>query len=165
MRILLFLFLSCGSLFTVKAQQCMTFQELNKNENRMAKLDSLFPSAVAGDTANKIFPGKLQQEFQAAWGNYFSGLFQYLADNGLVWGEQTYCFNKIYFSPDGSVQYWLFNFRQADRIHPDLQDQYHALITSYSKTHKIKIKAGSFFSQCASVDFIDVPPKKKRKKK
>lgn len=126
----------------------------------MSQLDSNYRNATPDGKGNEAFKGKKGKKFEKAWGDYFSALMQYFADHDLVWGDPTYCFNKIYFSKDGKVDHWFFNFKKADNIPADKQEKYFNLINEYIKTHPIKIKAKVNFTQCASVTFIDFEKKK-----
>ena len=65
-------------------------------------------------------------------------------------------FNKIYFDANGKVEYWFFNFKKSDNIPQEKQDKYLELLKKFAKDHKLNIKSTSKYSQCASVDFIDL---------
>jgi hypothetical protein len=138
------------------AQKIMTFQEMEKNGLSMAKLDSTFHNASDAGSVPGVFTGKKSKKFSKAWGSFYKDLMTYCGKNGLIWGKQTYCFNKIYFSPTGEVAYWFFNFKKADNIPQEKQDLYLKILKQYSSAHKLKIKASVPYSQCASVDFIDL---------
>lgn len=138
-----------------KAQTIMTFQEMEKNGISMTKLDSIYPNATHADKNLGVFKGKKEEKFSKAWVDFYTELMTYFGKNGLIWGKQTYCFNKIYFSKEGKVAYWFFNFKQADNIPQEKQETYSKLLKEFSNKYQIKIKSKSNFSQCASVDFID----------
>src|ERR1051326_3027290 len=138
------------------SQNCMTFQDMEKNGVRMTQLDSLYPNAMKTTTFEGVFPeGKKLKKFDKAWGGFYEELMNYFSKSGLKWEKPTYCFNKIYFDADGNVQYWFFNFMKEDNIPADVQAKYLQGIKDFSKTHQIKIKAGTKFSQCASVTFVN----------
>lgn len=136
-------------------QTCITFQEMEEHGLSINKLDSLYQNAIHADTVQGPFTGR-QQNFAAAWLQFYEGLFKHFTDNGLEWGEPTFCFNKIYFTKTGQIDYWFYNFGKTDNIPIDKQKAYLALITEYSKTHNIEITAQTPFSQCASVTLTDI---------
>ncbi|HEY6161027.1 MAG TPA: hypothetical protein VI112_07385 [Bacteroidia bacterium] len=138
------------------SQNCMTFQDMGKNGVRLTQLDSLYPNALKTETFEGVFPeGKKLKKFDKAWAGFYEELMNYFSKSGLKWDKPTYCFNKIYFDADGNVQYWFFNFMKEDNIPADVQAKYLQGIKEFSKTHQIKIKAGTKFSQCASVTFVN----------
>lgn len=141
------------------AQTCITFQQAEKNGKGQAQLDSLYLPAFHADSTKAVFPGKRQDEFSKAWTAYFSGLMKYLAKNDFTWEKETNCFQKIYFSPSGKVEYWLYNFQKKDNVPEATQQQFEALLLEYSKKHRIRIKADVPFTQCATVVFYDVGKK------
>jgi len=138
----------------------MTFQDMGKNGLYLEQLDTLYPNATGTGKTDGVFSGRKEKSFTKAWGAFYTDLMQYFADNGFVWKQPTSCFNKIYFSADGSIAYWFFNFSAKDSIPDHVQAKYLELITQYSKNHRIKIKGKSNFSQCASVTFYDFEKKK-----
>jgi len=137
------------------AQRCMTFQDGEKNGFTVAKLDSLYPSAMHADSTKAVFQGKDAEKFSAAWGKFYEELFAYCNKQGLRWASPTWCFNKIYFSKDGRIEYWLFNFRKSDNIPAEVQSAYLDAIAKFSRKHKIRIKASTPFTQCGSVTFVN----------
>lgn len=145
--------------FLISAQTCITFQQADKNGKGQVQLDSVYLPAFHADSTKAVFPGKRQDEFSEAWTAYFSGLMKYLAKNDFTWGKETNCFQKIYFSPSGKVEYWLYNFQKKDNIPEATQQRFEALLLEYSKKHRIHIKADVPFTQCATVVFYDVKEK------
>ena len=140
----------------------MTFQEMEKNGLKMDSLQRLYPNATKTDTFAGVFPaGKKGDRFSDAWLKYYTDLMNYFSENGLKWEKPTYCFNKIFFDANGKVEYWFFNFKKADNIPDDVQQKYLQGLQQFSKKHKIKIKADSKFTQCASVTFINAEDIKK----
>lgn len=142
-----------------QAQQCMTFQDMEKNGLSLAKLDSLYPNALGSGKAEGAF--KSQQKFGKQWAQFHEDLMLYLNTNGLKWGKPTNCFNKIYFNADGKIEYWFFNFFKADSIPENIQAKYLELITAFSKIYTFKDKIPSQFTQCATVTFFDIEEKQK----
>ena len=155
--LLIFQFINYG---TILSQQCTTFQLAELNGIRMQVLDSVYTNATKSDKTDGVFTGKKLEKWTKAWGDYFVNLMQYFSDNELIWGNPTYCFNKIYFKENGQVDFWLFNFRKSDSISTEKQEKYLVLLKEYTKTHKINISAKIKFTQCAGVDFMDMEKSK-----
>lgn len=164
MKRVLFLFLFALLASAAQAQTCMTFQEFSPDGKKMERLDSLYPKALATDSTARAFPASRQKEFEIAWTGFYEELMKYFTANGLFWGKSTDCFNKVYFSAEGKVDYWLFNFLKKDQVPQETQDLYLKLITQYSQTHGINFKADKPFAQCATVTFFDFTSGTKRKK-
>ncbi len=136
-------------------QTCITFQEMERQGLPMDSLDSTYPNALHPDTAQGPFMGR-QKNFEKAWGQFYEDLIQHFHDHGLEWENPTYCFNKIYFSPTGEIEYWFFNFRKKDAIPADKQAQFLKLIKEFSRSYQIKITADTNFSQCTSVTLFNL---------
>lgn len=136
---------------SVRAQNCNTFQEFEKQGIRVTGMDSIYASALG---EKGIFTD--QEKFGKEWSGYFEELMRFFGKNGLKWGNKTWCFNKIYFAADGKVEYWMFNFRKADNIDPEKQKKYLELIKEFSKSHPFPEKAPSQFTQCSGVTYIDL---------
>lgn len=147
------------TLTAARAQTCITFQQAEKNGKGQVQLDRDYLPAFHADSSKAVFPGKRQDEFSKAWTAYFSGLMKYLAKNDFMWEKETNCFQKIYFSPSGKVEYWLYNFQKKDNVPEATQQRFEALVLAYSKKHCIRIKADVPFTQCATVVFYDVGKK------
>lgn len=46
--------------------------------------------------------------------NLIFGLNAFLSENNFEWEKPTRCFNRIYFSSDGTIDYFLYNFTGGD---------------------------------------------------
>jgi hypothetical protein len=82
-------------------------------------------------------------------------LNSYLNKNNFTWDKPTRIFNRIYFQPDGSINYYLVNLalpgtdtRKAKQFIP--------LLNQFVQTYKIKITAKTKFAQCSPVVYQDV---------
>jgi hypothetical protein len=138
-----------------KAQTIMTFQNAEKNGVVFKLQDSLYRNAYDDAKGKGVFNGRTQ-EFDDAWGKFYLDLMYFFNVNKLTWGKPTYCFNKVYFDKTGKVEQWYFNFKKTDSIPQAKQEVYLKLIKEFSEKQKINISTDRKFSQCASVDLIDV---------
>jgi len=136
-------------------QDCKTFQDYKRDGQKISDLDSAYPSAIHVDTTIAVFYGR-EKEFYGAWVSLLQDLAQHLADNGFLWGNPTWCFNRVYFNKYGKINTFLFNFKTS-QVDEDKQDTFTALLTSFAKDYKLKINgpAESNFSQCGPATYMD----------
>lgn len=150
MKVLTIIFLL---VFTAKgyAQHiATTFQDAESKGYSMAKLDSLYASALHSDSTKAVFKGKQSQEFYKAYTDMLNNLAVYLNKHDFVWDKPTRIFNRIYFEPDGSVSYYLVNLQNSG-LTASRQKQFTKLLNSFIQEYKIKITGNSRFAQCSPV--------------
>jgi hypothetical protein len=78
---------------------------------------------------------------------------KFLKQNNFTWGQETKCWNRLYFDKDGSVDYYIYNFKS--QIEKAKEEQFKLLFAEYIMTHKINITADKKFAQCSPVRFLD----------
>lgn len=139
-----------------KGQIALTFQDAKAQGIDVTLLDSLYKNVFDTDTGKGVFQGKDRERFNVAWVDFHERLMKHLNKNGLYWEKSTWCLNKMYFSKKGEVEYWLFNFNKEDQIPQERQELYKKLVLSFCKENKLKMKNNIPFSQCASIDFVNV---------
>jgi hypothetical protein len=132
----------------------MTFQNAERFGIKVKQLDSLYLNAIPSATYEGVFKGS--KDFDIAWGKFYKDLLDFMAGQGLKWSKPQDCFNKVYFTKDGVVEHWFFNFPLADNVPADIQIKYRKIVEEFSKDHKIKIKADKNFSQCATVTLMEL---------
>ena len=57
----------------------------------------------------------------------------FLKSNNFTWEKLTRCFNRIYFSPDGAIDYFLFDFPPG-QIEPEKEKEFEHLLNVFIKT-------------------------------
>ena len=112
-------------------------------------LDSAYPSAVHIDSTKAVFTGAKADSLMAAYQAFLQGLGGYLKENNFKWEHPTRAWNRIYFSGDGSVDYYLFDFKTP--VTDERQARFKELFKAYAQTHKIGISAPTKFAQCSGV--------------
>jgi hypothetical protein len=137
----------------VNGQDCMTFQEYSSNGEKVSDLDSLYPTAINIDTTIAVFHGRMP-EFYEAWASLLKDFGKYLSAHDFEWNKSTHCFNKVYFSKDGTIDKFLFNFKPG-AIDKEKQVEFGKLLNSFTKDYKLKINsaADKDFSQCGGVNY------------
>jgi hypothetical protein len=134
------------------AQKSMTFQQA-KDEGIFQQLDSLYRGGTDSDPAKAVF--KDQKTYIAAYGQFINQLGSFLAKNNFKWGKQVRCFNKIYFSKTGKVDYFLYNF-QPEQISPEQEIRFGVLLKEFIQTAKFGLEADTKFAQCSPVRYNDM---------
>jgi len=141
---------------SVKAQHIAgTFQQAEGTGHSMQKLDEIYPSALHSDSAKAVFKGEAQTRFLIAYKTMLYDLNSYLNKNNFTWGKPTRIFNRIYFQPDGSIDYYLVNLALPG-TDTSKAKQFIPLLNQFVQTYKIKITAKTKFAQCSPVMYQDV---------
>lgn len=135
----------------LSAQQAMTFQQAEQNGIRISQLDSIYPSGLAADSTKAVF-GTRQQEFVAAYQKTLQDLGRFLKSNQFSWEKQTRCFNRIYFSKEGKVDYFLYQFSK-DAITPEKEKQFNVLLSRFIRDYRFPMTAATGFAQCSPVRY------------
>ena len=132
-----------------------TFQAVEKGDFSMQKLDAIYPSAITADSTKSVFKGAQQDQFITAYSSLLNSLAVYLNNNNFKWAMPTRIFNRIYFAPDGSINYYLVNL-VGTNLTDEKQQQFLNLLNSFIKTNKINITADTRFAQCSPVIYKNV---------
>jgi hypothetical protein len=84
----------------------MTFAEPAKNGNTLPHLDSIYLSGVHVDTTKATFSRVLYDSVHHEYISLLKNLGKYLSEIGFKWGNKTQCFNKIYFTGSGEIDFF-----------------------------------------------------------
>jgi len=118
------------------------------------QLDSSFISAVHVDSSKAVFKSNESADsMRHAYSRFLGNFGAYLRMNGFKWGQPTRCWNKIYFQADGTVRYYLFDFKTE--IGAERLKRYKELFKAYASINKIGISASVNFAHCSSVTYQD----------
>jgi hypothetical protein len=139
--------------FSLFPQKAMTFQQAEKSGVRASKLDSVYPSGLHVDSMQSVFHHR-QDEFIAAYQKMLQDLGKYLKANGFTWGKPTAGFNRIYFNGNGTIDYFLYNFKKGE-ITEEKEKQFDALLNKFIKTYQFPMKAKTGFAQCSPVRYMN----------
>ena len=132
--------------------ETMTFA---KEAGVAQRVGDIYKSAIiVADTSKGVFKTDADREpLTKAYTQLLNDFGKYLKDHNFKWEQPTRCWNRIYFSPDGAIDYYLFDFKT--NISNEKLKQYRALFTSFAGSHKINITAQEGFAQCSPVTFMD----------
>jgi len=156
----IFLFFSASSLFAQKRPLAITFQNAEKQGLAFSKLDSSYKSAVDSDTSKAVFKSAAQQkELQLAYADLLKDLNKHLAENNFKWEKPTRCFNRIYFKPNGKIDYFLYNFlpkpSDPNPISEEKRLRFEKLLSAFIRKYQFKLTADVKFAQCSPVTYAD----------
>jgi hypothetical protein len=139
---------------TLFAQKmAIQFQEAEKQGISIKELDTLYPSALHSDSTKAVFRGR-EKEFYGSYVSLLKELGSYLKKHGYTWGKTTRCFNRIYVNKDGSVGYFLFNFKEGV-IEATKEKEFKRLLGDFIKTYQFPLESKSNFAQCSPVVYSD----------
>jgi hypothetical protein len=152
--ILAFALLLCS--FASFGQIGTTFDGAKKQGISLEKLDKEHPGGIwLLPKSKSVSPALAPEE---AYGNAYYKMLQdlgtFLKKNDFKWEKPTHGFNRIYFNPDGSIAYFLYNFK-ADQISAEKEKQYNALLNTFIKDYRFTYPMKSKFAQCSKVTFQD----------
>ena len=135
----------------VFGQEAMPFKEA-REKGIYPKVDSIYKSAIDSDISRAVF--KTEEDIQkhiAAYQDFLLQFGQFLADNEFEWTEDTRCFNRIYMSPEGRVEYFLYDFKTPL---PELKaTEFRRLLSLYIKSNNFGVTAPVKFAQCSPVTY------------
>jgi hypothetical protein len=130
-----------------------TFQKAIHQGISITRLDSLYQSALHSDSSQAAFAGQ-EQEFQHAYISMLQALGDFLHENKFNWEKPIRCFNRIYINKDGTIDYFLFNFK-AGEIDPEKEQAFERLLGEFIKTYRFPITNAKNFAQCSPVQYSD----------
>ncbi|WP_299702341.1 hypothetical protein [uncultured Pontibacter sp.] len=154
--LLLLAFLTCAAVTSIGQGRALTFQEAENQGVPFQHLDSLYKSAVHTDEHLAVFKTTEEQKsLQVAYAKLLQDLGNFLRENGFKWEKQIRGANRIYFRPDGSIDYFLFHFPEG-QLAPDKEKKFNRLLSLFIQDYKFELTAGEKFAQCSAVKYSDI---------
>lgn len=138
-------------------QKAMSFTDAVTQGIWVSELDSVYASALHTDRSKAVFrTKKMQRKMLAAYTGMLSELGQFLHKNGFRWEKQTRCFNRVYFSPEGKIEYFLFDFggKPEDRPSVEKQAEFTVLLRLFIQDYRLPLSAPVKFAQCSPVVYM-----------
>jgi hypothetical protein len=77
----------------------------------------------------------------------------YFKKNGFKWGNPVKCWNRIYFNPTGSIDYFVYHF--MDKIPDNKENEFKRLLNSFIRNNKVSVNAPWKYSLCGTVSWTD----------
>jgi len=152
----LLLLLSCSTQLSGQGL-ALTFHEAEERGIAYSKLDVEYPSALHSDTALAVFKSDVDQEAMIAeYQTLLQSFGKFLSSQNFYWKKPTNCFNRIYFSTDGHIDYFLFNFNGTPEEKPsaEVQAEFQRLLALFIQNYQAEVSADTKFSQCSPVTFM-----------
>lgn len=140
-------------LLSLSQGMATTFQKATNNGVSIPVLDSLYQSALHSDSLQAAFAGQ-EQEFQQAYVSMLKALGDFLHTNNFKWGKQIRCFNRIYINKDGTIDYFLFNFKPGE-LDPEKELMFEKLLGEFITTYRFSLTNTKDFAQCSPVQYSD----------
>ena len=135
--------------------KALTFQEAEKQGMPFQQLDSTYKSAVHADINLAVFKSPEEQaKLQQAYAQLLQDLGTFLRKNNFVWEKQTRGMNRIYLSPDGRINYFLYNF-PAGQLRPEKEKEFSRLLNLFIQDYTFNLTANEKFAQCSPVKYSD----------
>ncbi|MCH2233673.1 MAG: hypothetical protein MK078_05410 [Crocinitomicaceae bacterium] len=135
----------------------MTFQEAEDHGLTLPHLDSVYKSAVHVDTSLAVFKTAQEQDsLQSAYIQLLQEFGNFLAENEFVWEKRTPCYNRIYFSADGGIDYFLFNFLGKPEYQPSpaQQAEFKRLLNEFIQDYQFGVTASIKFAQFSPTTYM-----------
>lgn len=129
-----------------------TFQKLKNLGIDFDAFDKQYASPIHGDTALALLKTEAEQEhFENIYRDYLAGLNTYLFKEDFKWDKPFTVFQKIYFAPDGTAEYFLYNLLGPHEERPDSATMKHfeKSVAEYVTRHPFPIRFTKPFAQCA----------------
>lgn len=132
----------------------MTFAQAAEAGLSIDEIDARYKDALHSEAELGLF-NTASDAFIAAYRDFLTRHAQYLNQNGFFWEQQTRIFSRIYFSREGSVDYFLINEQQAGLSREELT-QFLDLTLSFLGENGIGIHGEVPFAQCSPVVYGNV---------
>ncbi len=90
-----------------------------------------------------------------SWTELHQEIDAYLRRNNFSWGvedESISILQKIYFEPDGDIDYYFFRVLNP-RVSPEKKEQFADLLAEFAQSHQIDLKRDQIFAQCGKTKY------------
>ncbi len=137
----------------------LSFKEAEKQNVSIERLDKSYKSAIHSDTSQAVFKTEMEQvALQQAYVKMLQDLGKFLLENNFKWEKPTRCFQRIYFKPDGTVDYFLYNFlnknvKPEDQLSEVKQAEFDRLLNLFIENYQFAVKANVKFAQCSPATY------------
>jgi len=151
---LFYFFVIITILSCIENPKGLTIQEAEKMGIFFDSLNVVYKSAVSVDTSNAVFKTEPDiEKAHIAYQNLLEEFSKFLTKKNFKWPFATSCFQKIYFSEDGKIDYFLFNFlgEPPYKVTADQEMKFKSLLNIFIKVYKYPITANMKYSQCGTV--------------
>jgi len=129
----------------------ISFSDAGKEGIIPTQLDSIYQSAIHTKKSKAVFKShKQQQQLIDAYTGMLNALGQFLKENDFRWESPARCFNRVYFSAEGKVDYFLFDFGRT-ALPKEKETEFTRLLNIFIQDYRLPVKAACKFAQCSPV--------------
>ena len=123
----------------------LSLDEAKSSGIDISQLDEQYPAATSFDPNEGVFRDD-QSEFLIEYQKLLRKIGIDLYRAGIEWGENTMFVHRIYFSDDGSVDYFLFDTSSEEIDHEIIKDY----LIELSREYSFPLEPETKFRQCAT---------------
>jgi len=136
-----------------------TFHDIKKQGVDFECLDSIYNGLIFLDSTGHTFPRDTSEFLKYnAYKIMLQDIADYLVSNKFEWDHPIKIINKIYYSHDGTIDYFLYRFNNSTdstkEFSIDKQIEFNRLLTLFIQTYKFPIKSEAKFSQCGTTTYM-----------
>jgi len=134
-------------------------EEAQKIGINIEKLDLEYKSAVHVDSTKAVFRTEAQQQkLQESYIKLLQDFGAFLNKNSFKWETKTKCFQRIYFAPNGKIDYFIYNFKLKNVLPENLiseekQKEFERLLKLFVKDYTFFTSANEKFAQCSPTSY------------
>lgn len=134
-------------------------EEAKKIGINIEKLDLEYKSAVHIDSTKAVFRTEAQQQkLQESYIKLLQDFGSFLNKNNFKWESKTKCFQRIYFAPNGKIDYFIYNFKLKNVLPENLiseekQKEFERLLKLFVKDYTFFTSANEKFAQCSPTSY------------
>ncbi len=150
--------LFCNLVFSQRL--ALSIEQAKRHGISIEKLDSAYKSAVHSDTSQAVFKSSEEQKgLQKAYIQLLQDFNLFLKAYNFIWTQKTKCFQRIYFSADGHIDYFIYNFNLKSvapegQLSPALETQFNFLLSQFIQNYIFGISAKEKFAQCSPTAYM-----------
>lgn len=122
---------------------------LSLNEATPKSIDSIYKDAINVDTTKAVFEGRTH-EFFNAYKQMLGDFIHYLQTNESFKNKSFSFFNRVYFEPDGTIDYYFYSLKPGE-LTQDEEALFKKSLNEFIKTYKFPMTAKVPFAQCSPV--------------
>ena len=136
-----------------------SIEEAQKKGISIEKLDLEYKSAVHIDSTKAVFRTEAQQQkLQESYIKLLQDFGSFLNKNNFKWESKTKCFQRIYFAPNGKIDYFIYNFKLKNVLPENLiseekQKEFERLLKLFVKDYTFFTSANEKFAQCSPTSY------------
>lgn len=155
MKKIFLILILCLSTNIQAQQKAISFDEAVAFGMNLEEFDKNYKSALQEDASKAVFKTPEEREkLEKAYVKLLQDFNAFLAQNKFEWKNKTRCFQRIYFSPDGTIDYFIYNFNlknvnPADIPSKEKQEEFRRLLSLFIKEYVFEVKANEPFAQCS----------------